>query len=111
MWSTGCCVSAFWMSFSGVGDVFIPRTLNKKKTPGAPDWEQLFGEGVFLRQWAAQAAEAIMGATWGARWLRKLAIGHTSLFSKDHEELIKRASEESSIIHLILYPKGFIFFK
>jgi len=52
-----------------------------------------------------------MGATWGARWLRKLAIGHTSLFSKDHEELIKRASEESSIIHLILYPKGFIFFK
>jgi hypothetical protein len=35
------------MSFSGVGDVFIPRTLNEKKTPGAPDWEQLFGEGVF----------------------------------------------------------------
>jgi hypothetical protein len=43
------------MSFSGVGDVFIPRTLNKKKTPGAPDWEQLFGEGVFLRQWRRMA--------------------------------------------------------
>ena len=42
MWSTGCCVSAFRMSFSGVWGVFIPRTLNKKKTPGAPDWEQLF---------------------------------------------------------------------
>jgi len=30
MWSTGWVASAFWMSFSGVWGVFIPRTLNEK---------------------------------------------------------------------------------
>ena len=59
MWSTGCCVSAFWMSFSGVGDVFIPRTLNEKKPPGAPDWEQLFRAGVFLRYQATNFALSV----------------------------------------------------
>jgi len=35
------------MSFSGFRGVFIPRTLNEKKNPHAPDREQLFGGGFF----------------------------------------------------------------
>ena len=56
MWSTGCCVSAFRMSFSGVWGVFIPRTLNEKKTPGAPDREQLFRGGIFTAEEAISDA-------------------------------------------------------
>ncbi len=47
------------LSLSGVFGVFIQRTLNGKKTPGAPDWEQLFGGGfTSLKRRALLAHEA-----------------------------------------------------
>jgi hypothetical protein len=48
------------MSFSGFWGVFIPRTLNEKKNPHAPDREQIFGGG-------------------GTRWEKDYFLAHRTL--------------------------------